>query len=99
MILILIVGTLLGVVEFAVGLRRLRERMAAMVEGGTNAGGGLAPPAVMVLGGSAALAVGLALLPFAAAGATPSWVSLSAGAAQMLLVALAAGASWLMRGR
>ncbi len=99
MIVVLIIGTLLGGVALAVGLRRLRERMRAMEEGGSEAGGGLMPPAVMVLGGSAALAVGLALLPFAAAGATPGWVSGSAGGAQLLLVIATVGAAWILRPR
>lgn len=99
MIAILIIGTLLGVVEFAVGLRRLRERLAAMQAAGNEAGGSLAAPAAMVLGGAGALSIGLALLPFAAAGATPAWVSIAAGGTQMVLVALAASASWFLRRR
>jgi anti-sigma-K factor RskA len=99
MITVLILGTLLGVIEFAVGLRRLRQRLRAIERDGPDSGGSLTPPATMVLGGVAALAVGLALLPFAAAGATPSWVSLAAGGAQILLVAFSAGPAWLLRAR
>ena len=97
MIVVLIAGTLLGVFEFAIGVRRLRDRLRALEADEQDAAGeSLAPSALMVLGGAAVSAVGLALLPFAAAGAMPTWVGAAAGGPQILMVAATAGGAWFL---
>ncbi len=95
MIALLVVGTLLGVLESAIGFRRLRARLPVAADGPNVPGRGLAAPAMMVLGGVGAVAVGLSLLPFAAAAATPGWVSAAAGGAQTMIVVFTAGGAWI----
>ena len=99
MITVLILGTSLGAFEFAVGLHRLRGRLRAIEAEGQASGGSLAFPALLVLGGAAAFAAGLALLPFAAAGATPAAISGVTGGVQIALVGATAVLAWLVRGR